>query len=64
MTIPTATLRVMRQPMFLPKPIGFDVQVDGKTVAVLDLEHVRAVWQQVLDMEAARETPRFNGSAP
>lgn len=54
--IPVATLAVQFQAMNPPKPIGIGVMVDGKPIAMVEIENARAAALKVDLMAAARAT--------
>jgi hypothetical protein len=53
--IPTGRLRLECAQINPPKPLGFHVQVDGMSVAVLTLEEVRAHCARLDELETARK---------
>jgi hypothetical protein len=53
--LPTARLRLEAHPTNPPRPTGCVVQVDGRLVAVLTLDEVRAIARRIDEMEVAVE---------
>lgn len=52
--IPTGELRIETQSTNPPKPIGFHVVADGRTVAVLPFEDVKAAVERYQTMADGR----------
>ncbi len=53
---PIATLAIETAMVNPPKPLGIGVRIDGKLIAVIELEHFKAIASRLEEMESKRET--------
>jgi hypothetical protein len=54
MMLPCAELRLLCAMVNPPKPLGFDIVVDGAVVATLDLEEFKRAVLRLKELEAQR----------